>query len=35
MNQYKSVKEGCVAAKLAFDIIDRKPAIDSHDELAK
>ena len=35
MNQYKSVKEGCVAAKLAFDIIDRKPAIDSNDELAK
>jgi hypothetical protein len=28
MNQYKSVKEGCVAAKLAFEVIDRKAAIE-------
>ena len=34
MNHYKTVKEGCVAAKLAFDIIERKPTIDQDDKNA-
>lgn len=29
------VKEGCVAAKLAFDIIDRQPSIDPDDKKSK